>query len=630
MRTQFFEQAIGVFEGGGVKGAAFAGAYKEAQKAKINFVGNIGASAGSIAAALISAGFSSSELIEVMKKPFSDFLISPNILKFDNKVKYNISKLLGGNLGMVGSINYALGLHSSKAIEIWIDEILKKHLFKNPKDIPTGPVLFSHLPKSLVVLATNLKTSSFKCWSTKSTPTNSVAFAVRCSCSIPFFFQPVVGEDNAIYVDGGVIANLPLFLINELALDKRNPILCFRLIEKIADKTAPSDAIDIIKLLIPSFLNGTTEVQLNMQKYRQIIDIDTETISAIDFNITNEQISKLIANGETAVRNFIKNEQKLVIGDESVYVKNDRESLLEQTSKLINKSTSEIIIFGGDLSWIKEGFLDLLEAALRGVRINILCEKDTSVEYIHTISALTSIGAKIIQSEEKPLLKGTSIDLFSENAQMIAIEEQPYPHGRLYSLPDDSGFIRLIRDTFISKWDLSVSIGNGAKPYLMPIEECIIISTLKSQVPAYRSCNISFQWLEVENLLPLNKYLEYLKLNRVALLDKILLESGLQNSAYIKGCPWKITPPIIEKIRSGELIIIDGTHRVYHSLQNDKKQIRAIVVENSIAALPAKINSWSKVVIKFERKSRIDRYIEYDETLFRPIANAFDCLCLDR
>ena len=63
MKTSNFQQSIGVFEGGGVRGAAFAGAYMAASNAKINFIGTVGTSAGSIVATLISASFSPEELI---------------------------------------------------------------------------------------------------------------------------------------------------------------------------------------------------------------------------------------------------------------------------------------------------------------------------------------------------------------------------------------------------------------------------------------------------------------------------------------------------------------------------------------------------------------------------------------
>jgi len=621
LKTYYFQQSIGVFEGGGVKGAAFAGAYSVATKAKINFIGNIGTSAGSIAAALISAGFTPDELLNAMQKPFSDFIakaIPPRSL--GTKIKYKFAKAIGGTIGKIGKLQYALGLHSSKNIESWMEEILRKKL-----QISGRTVYFKDLPKNLVIIATNLRTGSYKIWSTKRTPDASVSFAVRCSCTIPFFFQPVESEEG-FYVDGALIANLPLFLIKELEIENHTPVLCFRLIQNHENaKLSAKNGIDLIKLLLPPLLDGTSEIQLNMSEYRQVIDIPTGSISSINFNIKKEDIETLITNGKSAMEGFLNNEQALIVRltQDSVKLRKFREGLLEQTASIIAESSSTIHIMAGDLSWLKEIHLSLLDASLRGVSIKIICENYTNKEYDDAIEAAMSIGARIFKSSKAALLKGTCIDLFTENAKMIAIEETPFRHGRLYLFPNDSGFIKLIRNSFNNIWDESLALGDGNKPVLRQIAEKILVDTLKSKVPLYRNCNISMQTVDVNKLKPLARYLEKLKLNRVEQLDKVLVSSGLQNAAHIVNCPWIITPPIIEKIKNEDFVIIDGTHRVFYYKLNDRHEIRVILVENNDVALPAKPINWDVITIKTEKIPRNTRYIDYDEALFRPIDNAF-------
>ena len=56
METIYFSYCWGVFDGGGVRGAAHAGAYYAARNAGISFERVAGTSAGSIVAALIAAG----------------------------------------------------------------------------------------------------------------------------------------------------------------------------------------------------------------------------------------------------------------------------------------------------------------------------------------------------------------------------------------------------------------------------------------------------------------------------------------------------------------------------------------------------------------------------------------------
>lgn len=58
INTKFFKTCLGVFQGGGCKGVALAGAYKAAVKAGVHLSEVAGASAGSIIAALVGAGAS--------------------------------------------------------------------------------------------------------------------------------------------------------------------------------------------------------------------------------------------------------------------------------------------------------------------------------------------------------------------------------------------------------------------------------------------------------------------------------------------------------------------------------------------------------------------------------------------
>ena len=55
---------IGVFEGGGIKGIALAGAAAAAMEAGFRFEGVVGTSAGALVGSLVAAGYTSNELRE--------------------------------------------------------------------------------------------------------------------------------------------------------------------------------------------------------------------------------------------------------------------------------------------------------------------------------------------------------------------------------------------------------------------------------------------------------------------------------------------------------------------------------------------------------------------------------------
>lgn len=105
-------------------------------------------------------------------------------------------------------------------------------------------VKFADLKIPLYVVATELGSNEPKVWSFKTTPQESVAYAVRCSCSIPGFFQPV---DNK-YVDGGIISNLPAYVFPTYSTDTGNSsalgferTLCFSFKREVGDPTSSKE-----------------------------------------------------------------------------------------------------------------------------------------------------------------------------------------------------------------------------------------------------------------------------------------------------------------------------------------------------------------------------------------------------
>jgi len=75
LRTRHFTDCLGVFQGGGCRTAAYAGAYREAHSAQVRFAGVAGTSAGAIVAALIATGAVPDQLDEALDRlQFLSFL----------------------------------------------------------------------------------------------------------------------------------------------------------------------------------------------------------------------------------------------------------------------------------------------------------------------------------------------------------------------------------------------------------------------------------------------------------------------------------------------------------------------------------------------------------------------------
>ncbi|MBC7983985.1 MAG: patatin-like phospholipase family protein, partial [Candidatus Obscuribacterales bacterium] len=234
-QTKFFQACRGVFEGGGCRGAGHVGAYEAAIKCGINFSEVAGTSAGAMIAALVGAGANPEFLHDKCAHlKFSDLLSRPKRRIGTFWLGRIASYFFRGEKRLFGKILHDGSAYSSEKLQEWVDDRLAELLPHAQR-----PIKFKDLILPTWVVATDLSGRRPKIWSKEGTPDESVALAVRCSCSIPLFFEPVeLGND--FYVDGGMLSNLPSFVFadrktNPLALGGR--ILAFQLAANESHKT---------------------------------------------------------------------------------------------------------------------------------------------------------------------------------------------------------------------------------------------------------------------------------------------------------------------------------------------------------------------------------------------------------
>ncbi len=246
-----------VFEGGGAKGVAFAGAL-EALAARGHRTGRlVGTSAGAIAAALSAAGYGPEEMQAAMaeeragRSRFLDFFDTPGPGDFSFEVRTRsllgraLKKidlpwipaaleedfdrlLLGALLRQPGfarlfSLVELGGLFRGEALARWVAEKLEA------KGIPGG-ISFEGFHRrtgaDLTVVAADPAGREMLVLNHRTAPELPVAAAVRMSAGIPFVWQPVRwrgewglyrGRPKAGHgiVDGGLLSNFPLRLAAE-------------------------------------------------------------------------------------------------------------------------------------------------------------------------------------------------------------------------------------------------------------------------------------------------------------------------------------------------------------------------------------------------------------------------------
>lgn len=220
-----------VFEGGGVKGIAYAGAF-QALKEKDGFLDHLrwvaGSSAGAMTALMIALDYTPDEIeTELTAVNFSEFAqpLPSGKLSTINYILKNLNKI---------SDTIHHGINDGKKLYAWIQTIVEKKLTLKKAtflDLKRGKSKDSESLlkyKNLLVTATNVNTKKIEIFSWETTPKMRLADAILASMSIPGFFylrfinrkkgridwNPTYEKVNnnivVPYTDGGVLNNYPI------------------------------------------------------------------------------------------------------------------------------------------------------------------------------------------------------------------------------------------------------------------------------------------------------------------------------------------------------------------------------------------------------------------------------------
>ncbi len=208
------ETVTGVFEGGGVRGLALAGAAAAALDEGYHFERAVGTSAGALVGSLVAAGYTPDELSETVCAVGWPDLLDP---------------VFGANIPLIGkhiALVFRRGLFKGERLErVWA-ELLERKGLRVFGDLPPGALSvvvtdLNHsrgvsIPDDLHLYGIDPKTFP-------------IARAVHMSAAVPFLFTPVPLQDRrsgetVLMADGAMTANFPISLAGN-----ERPILGFRL-----------------------------------------------------------------------------------------------------------------------------------------------------------------------------------------------------------------------------------------------------------------------------------------------------------------------------------------------------------------------------------------------------------------
>jgi len=285
----------GVFSGGGIKGFALIGAYEELESRGFKFVRVAGTSAGSIIAALVVAGYTSKEIYELV-----DEFDLPKLLDSRKSIiPFSIAKWL--------LVYWKLGLYKGNELEKWLKEKLEAKGLRTFSDLPpdTLRLIASDLSNGqMVVLPDDLEKFGINPGSF------SIAKAIRMSCSIPYFFEPVklrsIDGVNVI-VDGGVLSNFPMWLFDKENVKKVRPVLGIKLnpSEYEHEKHQIKNGIQLFGALFETMKDAHDQRYISKKHVDNIIFIKAEGVSLTEFNLTNEKKQKLFEIGREHAKKFL-------------------------------------------------------------------------------------------------------------------------------------------------------------------------------------------------------------------------------------------------------------------------------------------------------------------------------------
>lgn len=584
--------------------AAFAGAYDVAYKNGLQFTEVAGASGGSIVAVLIGAGASPGFILDCIKQLDFQKFLKPAAKSNEPKPSFGLRAWLKlakpFKPELIDALSTALeqgGLYSSSYIEEWMNQQLSMLL---PK--VHGPVRFKDLPIPTFVIATELLGCKPKIWSQVHSRDDYVALAVRASCSIPFFFQPVQFGDNRL-VDGGVLSNLPTFVFTQDGFATKplsRDVLAFQL---RGDYIPVKDwsALAMSRRLIDAVVDGATELQQSLQPEVKTIVIPTEGIEATDFEkMTEDNVKLLIQSGARATEDFVSNERGKTHRTSQWSCRNKDEAFAAVVDKA-EDVFKEVIICQRDAEFVWKLFPTILLWRRKGIDVKVLLEPIRGMNDVKKRdeearrSLLRNLGVVTLETDLLPQI-GYVFDGTDGNRLGIILysdrENDYLPLATCYMGAEHSNVITPVFEAVQRFFNNTAT--DPFIPRLVTYDKEKLESQLKQNEGFYRATGVTLTLesnVEIDSFQMCSRYMRQYKFTQIGNLVEMYKKEGLDLfgpiAVELKDKSLSlITPPVVEEHGSTR-VVIEGHTRSLFCYLNGMNSIMCLVARNVNAQLPA-------------------------------------------
>jgi NTE family protein len=305
-----------VFEGGGVKGIALVGAFSVLEEEGYEPQNMAGASAGAIVAALIAAGYGSSELKKIIAE------LDYNRFK-DEALEDRFP------LGAALSILKDLGIYEGEDFVEWMSGLLEAKKVRTFGDLVRREDIELRYRYKLQVIASDVTDRRLLVLPRDAPKLGiqdpddiEVALAVRMSMSIPIFFEPVrftnrETDREHLIVDGGMLSNFPVWLFDAetpqwptfgLKLVQKDPkaSLAAELPQPVAPRGGVSQVVGYLRSLVDTMMAAHDRLYIEEHDFEErTIAIDTLGVGTTEFDLSSQRARALYQSGRDAARKFL-------------------------------------------------------------------------------------------------------------------------------------------------------------------------------------------------------------------------------------------------------------------------------------------------------------------------------------
>ncbi|MFZ6052449.1 patatin-like phospholipase family protein [Halocola ammonii] len=307
-----------VFEGAGIRGIAYAGAFESLERHGVldSLKRVAGTSAGALTSLLISLGYSASEIVEITSE-----------MRFE--------ELNDGQYLFIGGLirtKNNFGWYRDEELTNWIGSLIQA---KTGDSEITFRELHEKGFLELFVTATSLSKQKLVILSHETYPDMKVKNAVRISMSIPLYFEAVfVDEDGAIYesqndsvslevmVDGGITGNFPIHIFDSTIVDQNDKVKRVYNPKTIGIRMETEDQLkedksdrELAEVKIENFedyatafytyvLESLNRKDLTEEDWQRTISVSCKGIGPKVKKLSPKQVKTLIASGRSAVNQY--------------------------------------------------------------------------------------------------------------------------------------------------------------------------------------------------------------------------------------------------------------------------------------------------------------------------------------